>query len=99
MSQLTISIEEAQAKLADLIGDLALGDELLVTQGDQVVARIVGERSERRERRTPGFAKGTLAVGSEPQEWPSQVGSGKTDGYWMAPDFDAPLEEFGEHME
>ena len=33
---------------------------------------------------------------SEAQEWPSQAGSGKTEGFWMAPDFDAPLEEFGE---
>ncbi len=33
------------------------------------------------------------------EEWPCEVGSAKTEGYWMAPDFDAPLDEFREYME
>jgi antitoxin (DNA-binding transcriptional repressor) of toxin-antitoxin stability system len=33
------------------------------------------------------------------KEWPCKAGSAKTEGYWMAPDFDAPLEEFREYME
>ena len=40
----------------------------------------------------------TLTRG-RPRYWPSQAGSAKTEGYWMAPDFDAPLEEFREYME
>jgi antitoxin (DNA-binding transcriptional repressor) of toxin-antitoxin stability system len=32
-------------------------------------------------------------------QWPSKAGSAKGTGYWMAPDFDAPLEEFREYME
>ncbi len=36
---------------------------------------------------------------SEPRSWPAQAGSATTEGYWMAADFDAPLEEFREFME
>ncbi|MGE0682483.1 MAG: type II toxin-antitoxin system Phd/YefM family antitoxin [Candidatus Binatia bacterium] len=31
--------------------------------------------------------------------WPCQPGSAKDTKHWMAPDFDAPLEDFKEYME
>jgi len=31
--------------------------------------------------------------------WPSQPGTAKDRSLWMAPDFDAPLEDFAEYME
>jgi antitoxin (DNA-binding transcriptional repressor) of toxin-antitoxin stability system len=31
--------------------------------------------------------------------WPSQPGTAKDRAFWMAPDFDAPLEDFAEYME
>jgi antitoxin (DNA-binding transcriptional repressor) of toxin-antitoxin stability system len=31
--------------------------------------------------------------------WPSQPGSAKHLPHWMAPDFDAPLDDFREYME
>jgi antitoxin (DNA-binding transcriptional repressor) of toxin-antitoxin stability system len=34
-----------------------------------------------------------------PQQWPCKAGSAKNTKYWMAPDFDAPLEDFREYME
>ncbi len=61
----TITIEDAQAKLPELIGGLAKGEELVITQGDRVVARIVGERSEPRGRRVAGLAKGMLTIVSD----------------------------------
>ncbi len=61
----TISIEDAQAKLPELIGGLAKGEELAITRGEQVVARIVGELPERRQRLPPGFAKGILTIVSD----------------------------------
>ena len=61
----TISIEDAQAKLPELIGGLSKGEELVITQGGQVVARIVSERSEPRQRRVPGLAKGMLTIVSD----------------------------------
>ena len=32
-------------------------------------------------------------------QWPCQAGSYAKPEFWMAPDFDAPLEEFKEYME
>ncbi len=61
----TITIEDAQAKLPELIGGLARGEELVITQGEQVVARIVGERSEPGNRPRPGFAKGMMTIVAE----------------------------------
>ncbi len=31
--------------------------------------------------------------------WPRQPGTAKERSFWMAPDFDAPLEDFAEYME
>jgi antitoxin (DNA-binding transcriptional repressor) of toxin-antitoxin stability system len=31
--------------------------------------------------------------------WPCQPGTAKDRSFWMAPDFDAPLEDFAEYME
>ncbi len=31
--------------------------------------------------------------------WPSQPGTAKDRSFWMAPDFDAPLEDFAEYVE
>jgi antitoxin (DNA-binding transcriptional repressor) of toxin-antitoxin stability system len=64
----TISIEDAQAKLPELIDALSKGEELVITQGDQAVARLVGERPERRQRLPPGFAKGILTIVSDDDE-------------------------------
>jgi len=32
-------------------------------------------------------------------QWPCKAGSAKNTTHWMAPDFDAPLEDFREYME
>jgi antitoxin (DNA-binding transcriptional repressor) of toxin-antitoxin stability system len=34
-----------------------------------------------------------------PSQWPAKAGSAKDTRHWMAPDFDAPLEDFREYME
>ena len=64
----TITIEEAQAKLRELIDGLCKGEELAVTQGGRVVARIVGEKAESQRRPGPGLAKGMLTVVSDDDE-------------------------------
>jgi prevent-host-death family protein len=43
----TISIQEAQSKLSELIHGLAPGDEVIITENDQPVARIVSAASSR----------------------------------------------------
>jgi antitoxin (DNA-binding transcriptional repressor) of toxin-antitoxin stability system len=49
-----------------------------------------------------------LTTGGEPvavvarpprTSWPSEPGTAKDRSFWMAPDFDAPLEDFAEYME
>ncbi|HEX3068900.1 MAG TPA: type II toxin-antitoxin system Phd/YefM family antitoxin [Thermoanaerobaculia bacterium] len=76
----TISIEEAQAKLPDLIHHLHAGDEVVITENDQPVARLVPAPSESLHKpRQPGMLKGSVL--------------------YMAPDFDAPLEDFKDYME
>jgi antitoxin (DNA-binding transcriptional repressor) of toxin-antitoxin stability system len=75
----TVTLEEAQKKLGELIHHLAPGDEILITEDDQPVATLA--RTELRNR------------------WPCKAGSAKGRPHWMAPDFDAPLEDFKEYME
>lgn len=36
---------------------------------------------------------------AERTSWPCKAGSYRKAGFWMAPDFDAPLEDFKEYME
>jgi hypothetical protein len=35
---------------------------------------------------------------TERTSWPCKAGSYRKDGFWMGPDFDAPLDEFAEYM-
>jgi antitoxin (DNA-binding transcriptional repressor) of toxin-antitoxin stability system len=64
----TITIEDAQAKLPEIIGGLSKGEELAITQGDRIVARLVGEPPERRQRLQPGFAKGMMTIVAEDED-------------------------------
>ena len=63
-----VTIEEAQARLPELIDGLAKGEQMMVTAGEQVVARIVGERIARRQRPGPGLAQGMLTIVSDDDE-------------------------------
>jgi hypothetical protein len=36
---------------------------------------------------------------SHQTSWPCQPGTARDRSFWMAPDFDAPLEDFAEYME
>lgn len=73
----TVSLAEAQAKLPDLIHGLMPGDEVVITEEQRAVARIV-----------PAAAAGDR-----------QLGTLKGTVLYMAPDFDAPLEDFKDYME
>jgi prevent-host-death family protein len=76
----TISIEEAQAKLPELIRQLDPFGEVVITENDRPVARLVPAAGQpQRPPRRPGTLRGTVL--------------------YMAPDFDAPLEDFQEYME
>jgi len=36
---------------------------------------------------------------ARPKQWPCKTGSAQASKHWMAPDFDAPLEDFREYSE
>jgi prevent-host-death family protein len=76
----TVSIEEARTRLSELVHQLSAGEEVLITENDQPVARLVPPPdTPQRKPRRPGTLKGTVL--------------------YMAPDFDAPLEDFKDYME
>jgi antitoxin (DNA-binding transcriptional repressor) of toxin-antitoxin stability system len=72
----TLTVEEVQANLKDVIAKLAPGEEMAITDGEKTVARLVG--AEKPAERRLGTLKGTVL--------------------YMAPDFDAPLEDFKDYM-
>lgn len=61
----TVSIEEAQAHLAELVSKLVPGEEVVITRDEQPVAKLVGQRAVRRQARQPGSAKGKLLLLTE----------------------------------
>ncbi|MBI3467885.1 MAG: hypothetical protein HY000_33175 [Planctomycetes bacterium] len=63
-----LTIEEAQAKLPELIGKLAFGEEVLITEQNQPVARLVGQRAKPVQPRQPGSAIGILTIVAEDDE-------------------------------
>ena len=42
----TVTIQEAQAKLSDLIHQLSPGEEVVITENNQPVAKLVASRRE-----------------------------------------------------
>ena len=74
-----ISVCEAQASLSQLIHRLTPGEELLLTEDDRPVAKLVATMSERNQVPKLGTQRGLVI--------------------YMAPDFDAPLDDFQEYVE
>ena len=56
----TITLQEAQSKLKELIDSLAPGEDIVITENQQPVARLVGERRVRPARPAPGLGKGSI---------------------------------------
>jgi prevent-host-death family protein len=63
----TLPLEEAQARLPELIEHLAPGDEIVITQKGLPVAKLVGNRPTRKPRQ-PGNCKGMLTILAEDDE-------------------------------
>ena len=74
----TVTLEEAQAHLPELLDRLQPGEEITITSQGQPIAQV--KKSER-------------------TSWPCEAGTAKSRAFWMAPDFDAPLDDFKEYME
>ena len=74
----SVTIEEAQAKLPQLIDELTPGEEVVITRDGQPLAQVKN---------------------TERSSWPCRAGSYRKAEFWMAPDFDDPLDDFKETME
>jgi antitoxin (DNA-binding transcriptional repressor) of toxin-antitoxin stability system len=63
----TITLEEAQAKLPEVIENLAPGEELVITRNEQPVAQLIGI-SAGRPYPVPGRCQGMLTIVAEDDE-------------------------------
>lgn len=63
----TISIDEAQVKLAELIHQLAPGEEIIITENRRPVAKLVSQPKPL-QRREPGRCKGMITLLVEDEE-------------------------------
>lgn len=62
-----MSITEAASRLAEVLASLEPGDEVVLTDGDRRVARIIPERPTSQPR-VPGTCKGMLIINAEDDE-------------------------------
>jgi len=65
---ITVTMEEAQAKLPELVAQLAGGDEIVITQEQKPVAKLVSQKATGRKPRKAGSAKGKLIILKEDDE-------------------------------
>jgi antitoxin (DNA-binding transcriptional repressor) of toxin-antitoxin stability system len=65
---ITISLKEAQATLPDLIHNLKPGEELLITDNDRLLAKLVGQTSTLSQRPGPGLCKGMITIVADDDE-------------------------------
>jgi prevent-host-death family protein len=66
----TVTIQEAQAKLLDLIHNLSPGDEVVITENNQPVAKLVSEMPKPKPvlRPPPGLGRGFITIVSDDDE-------------------------------
>jgi antitoxin (DNA-binding transcriptional repressor) of toxin-antitoxin stability system len=64
----TVTLQEAQTHLPDLIARLAPGKEVVITDGDRPVAKLVGQAEVTRQPRQPGSAQGKLVILADDDE-------------------------------
>jgi antitoxin (DNA-binding transcriptional repressor) of toxin-antitoxin stability system len=63
-----LTVAEAQSRLPDVIHKLTPGEEVALTEGDRIVARIVGDARPVLPRPRPGLAKDMLEIISDDDE-------------------------------
>ena len=56
----SVTVEEARAKLPELIEQLGAGEELVITRNQQPIARLLAEEKPKRKPRKAGSAAGLL---------------------------------------
>jgi prevent-host-death family protein len=56
----TVSVDEAQEKLQDLLAQALAGDEVIITKCGEPVARLVAVVTPPKKQRVPGLNRGTI---------------------------------------
>jgi prevent-host-death family protein len=64
----TVSIQEAEARLSELIHELKPGEEVVITENNQPVAKLIAQRPPARKPRQRGSAKGKLVIHAEDEQ-------------------------------
>ena len=66
----TITVDEAQAKLKELIHQLNPGDEIVITENQQPVAKLVSQQPQpaKPSRPGPGLCKGMITIVADDDE-------------------------------
>ena len=66
----TVTIQEAQAKLPELIHNLTAGEEVVITENNQPVAKLVSELPKPKPglRPPPGLGKGMITIVADDEE-------------------------------
>lgn len=65
---ITVTLEEAQARLGELIDSLPTGAEVVIVKEFKPVARLVGEIRPPRKRPAPGLCQGMLTIIADDDE-------------------------------
>ena len=63
-----VTLEEAQANLPDIIHRLTTGEEVVITEGGQTVARLVREQQSVWQSPGPGLCKGMMTIVADDDE-------------------------------
>ena len=64
---MTVTIEQAQASLKELVDRTTLGEKVVITRDNKAVAELVPVTADRPARK-PGFAKGVLTIVADDEE-------------------------------
>ena len=64
----SVTIQEAQASLPELIHKLTPGNEVVITENDQPVAKLVSETPKAGLRPPPGLGKGFITIVADDDE-------------------------------
>lgn len=62
-----VSIEEAQARLRQIIASLGPDDEIVITEGEQPIAKLSLNRVKK-QRPGPGLCKGMITIVNDDDE-------------------------------
>jgi antitoxin (DNA-binding transcriptional repressor) of toxin-antitoxin stability system len=62
---MTVTVEQAQRTLPDLIIRAAAGEDVVISRGETAIAKLVAAQPRAMEPRVPGSARGILTILSE----------------------------------